>query len=164
MRIYLYSQHNFKAKHRGFAAWIPVKLFEFLPLEPFKTSSVFLKSFITNSVWAVHWDISVPTRKQWTFKNYLYPSKNESLAQAAARGSLFDATAGTLSCGAEYTRKGEKYFLLKAWVWGEVIGGRLHRLSKEAVNPCRPMPKCCNFAQKAESYLFFLFPILLEQS
>lgn len=106
MRIYLKSQYNFKAKHRGFATWIPVKLFEFLLLEPFKTSTVFLKNTITNSVWSVLWDVSVPTRKQWTFKNYLYPSKNECLAQAATHGSLFETTAGTLSCGTEYTRKG----------------------------------------------------------
>lgn len=160
MRIYVYSQYNFKAKHRGFATWIPVKLFEFLPLEPFKTSSVFLKSFITNSVWSVLWDISVPTRKQWTIKNELYPSKNERHAQAATHGALFDTTAGTLSCGPEHTRKGEEYFLLKAWVWEEVTGGRVRRLSREAVNSCRPVPKWCNFA----SYLFFLFPILLEKS
>ena len=56
--------------------------------------------------------------------------------------------------------RGEEHFLLKAWAWEEVAQDRVLRLSRKAVNPCRPVPRCCNFAHKVVCYLFFLFSIL----
>ena len=56
--------------------------------------------------------------------------------------------------------RGEEYFLLNVWAREEVAGGRVLRLSREAVNPCRPVPRRCNFAHKVACYLFLLFPIL----
>lgn len=156
MRIYLYSQYNFKAKHKGFATWIPVKLFEFLPPEPFKNSSVFLKSFITVCD-PFSGIFQSPQGNSELLKTNCIHQKTSTLHKLPM-GLCLIQLQGPSAVGQSTRGRGEEYFLLKAGVWEEVAGGRVSRLSREDVNPHRQCLDAVILHRKLHPIYFSYFP------